>query len=52
MKYKIPIAKICLNGMVKFYNSDGSRNNNHPTGFYNSKDLIFYKKNYQVIFEY
>lgn len=44
------IAVICPNGIVKFYNMDGSRNENHPSGFYNSKDLDFYKKNYIVRF--
>lgn len=44
------IAVICSSGMVKFYNIDGSRNENHSIGFYNSKDLSFYKKNYIVRF--
>ena len=44
------IAVICPNGMVKFYNMDGSRNENCPSGFYNSKDLEFYKENYIVRF--
>ena len=37
-------------GIVKFYNSDGSRNKEHSDGFYNSRDLDFYKKNYIVKF--
>jgi len=36
--------------MVKFYNPDGSRDMNNPDGFYNSKDLDFYKENYIVKF--
>ena len=46
-----PIAVIStFTGTVKFYNSDGSRNMEHPDGFYNSRDLDFYKKNYIVKF--
>ena len=44
-------AKICNNGIVKFFNTDGSRNTQHPSGFYNSKDLNWYKENYNVITE-
>lgn len=45
-----PIAVICNNAIVKFYHPDGSRNMEHSTGFYNSKDLDFYKENYIVRF--
>lgn len=45
-----PIAVINPNGIVKFYNLDGSRNIKHSDGFYNSRDLDFYKKNYIVKF--
>ena len=46
-----PIAVIStFTRIVKFYNSDGSRNMEHPDGFYNSRDLDFYKKNYIVKF--
>ena len=45
-----PIALIFpFIGMVKFYNPDGSRNTIHSDGFYNSRDLDFYKQNYIVI---
>lgn len=43
-----PIVVINSNGIVKFFNIDGSRNSEHPTGFYHSKDLEFYKQNYIV----
>lgn len=36
--------------MVKFYNTDGSRDEEHPTGFYNSKDLGFYKESFTLKF--
>lgn len=45
-----PIAKICANGMIKFYNHDGSRNKNHSLGFYNPKNLKDLKENYNVIY--
>lgn len=46
-----PIAVIStFTNMVKFYNPDGSRQEEHPTGFYNSRDLDFYKENYIVKF--
>lgn len=45
-----PQVIICKNSIVKFYNIDGGRNMDHPTGFYNSNDLEFYKKNYIVKF--
>lgn len=46
-----PIAVIStFTQIVKFYNPDGSRNMEHSDGFYNSKDLDFYKQNYIVIF--
>lgn len=46
-----PIALIStLTGIVKFYNIDGSRNMNHPDGFYHPRDLDFYKQNYIVKF--
>ncbi len=44
-----PIAKICPNGLIKFYNPDGSRNLNHPTGFYFPRNLNALKKDYIVI---
>lgn len=46
---KKPYAKIGSNGLVHFYNTDGTRNEEHPTGFYNSKNLEFYKQNYNII---
>lgn len=46
----LPIAVICKNGIIKFYNADGTRNTDHATGFYNAKDLVFYTKNYRVTF--
>lgn len=46
-----PIALIStFTGIVKFYNPDGSRNLEHPDGFYHSRDLGFYKKHYFVNF--
>jgi len=46
-----PIALIStFTGIVKFYNPDGSRNMLHSDGFYNSRDLDFYKQNYIVKF--
>ena len=46
-----PIAVISrFTGMVKLYNYDGSRNSEHPVGFYHQKDLDFYKQNYIVKF--
>ena len=48
---KKPIALIStFTGIVKFYNTDGSRNMNHPDGFYHPRDLYFYKQNYIVKF--
>ena len=37
-------------GIVKFYNPDGSRDMEHPDGFYHAGDLDFYKQNYIVKF--
>ena len=46
-----PIAVISTStGIVKFYKPDGSRNMLHSDGFYNSRDLDFYKQNYIVRF--
>jgi len=46
-----PIALIStFTRIVKFYNSDGGRNMEHPDGFYDSKDLDFYKQNYIIRF--
>ena len=44
-----PKIKICPNGIIKFFNPDGTRNKDHATGFYNSKDKAFYKTNYEII---
>ena len=44
------IAVICPNGIVKFYNLDGTRCKQHPSAHYNSRDLDFYKENYIVKF--
>ena len=42
------IAVICPNGFIKFYNSDGTRKTEHPTGFYNPKNLEQLKKYFIV----
>jgi hypothetical protein len=47
---KKEIAIICPNGIIKFYNSDGTRKENHPTGFYNPKYLNQLKKEFIVKF--
>ncbi len=41
--------KITANKMIHFFNPDGTRCNDHPTSFYNSKNLEFYKKNFDII---
>jgi hypothetical protein len=46
-----PIAIICPNGLVKFYHRDGTRNDQHPTGFYRPDCLAELKKDYRVIFQ-
>jgi hypothetical protein len=51
MANKEQMVIICPNGLVKFYNIYGSRNMEHPNGFYNSSDLDFYKENYKVIIQ-
>lgn len=51
MQANRPIVKInSVTNIAHFYNSDGSQNGNHPNGFYNGRDLGFYKENYNVIF--
>ena len=47
---KKDIAIICPNGMIRFYNSDGTRKDEHPTGFYNPKHLKHLKKDFLVKF--
>ncbi len=42
------VAVICANGIIKFYNSDGSRCENHPSGFYRPKFLNQLKKDFIV----
>jgi hypothetical protein len=47
------IAVICFNKIIKFYNPDGTRKKEHPTGFFfNQKDLEELKKTHTVIFNF
>lgn len=46
-----PIAKILGNGMIKYFNSDGSRNESHPIGAdYIDSERILKQDGYRVIF--
>jgi hypothetical protein len=45
-----PKVKLCPNGMIKFYNTDGTRNEKHPIGFYRQSDIKFLKQDYEVIY--
>lgn len=38
------------NGIIKFFDKKGLRDKGHPSGFYRSKDLYFYKENFNVKF--
>lgn len=43
---KKKFAKILKNGLVKFFNPDGSRCKDHPIGF--ATDVNFLKQNYLI----
>lgn len=42
------IAVLCWNGIVKFYNLDGTRKSDHPSGFYRPEDIKKLEKDYIV----
>lgn len=45
-----PIAILCPNGIMKIFNPDGSRNENHPTGFWHESQLAEIKKDFKIIY--
>ena len=47
-----PIAKVCPNGLIKMYNSDGSRNIIQPSLFNSPQMLEFLKESHNIIYSY
>jgi len=42
------IVVLCPNGIVKFYNSDGTRKTEHSSSFYRPEDIDKLKKDFIV----
>jgi hypothetical protein len=42
------IVVLCPNGIVKFYNSDGTRKTEHSSSFYRTEDIDKLKKDFIV----
>ncbi len=52
MKPNKPIAKVCPNGLIKMYNSDGSRNTVQPFLSNSPQLLELLKESHNIIYSY